>query len=144
MRKIVPLLLVTCLTGCWAPRSPETEFSINPISKTMRFHDTKDNDVEITGAGFNTITHDFKLDKLTIHNNASAVIREQVEQMKVWNEQMRTANEAILGIVQQLSNMVNVLAPGLNSRLSRPTSLFDVAKTGVEAFARPSASQPTN
>lgn len=131
---VVFLLGSACVSGgCWAPRGPETNFSINPITKTMSFHDTKDNDVEITGAGFNAATHDFKLEKLTIKNSASSVIKQQALLMQEWREQMKVANEGLRIVTDALGQIAQTIAPGLNARLTpRVGPLTEIGK-GVGA-----------
>lgn len=147
MKRMIVILSIgsACVSGgCWAPRGPETNFSINPITKTMSFHDTKDNDVEITGAGFNAATHDFKLEKLTIKNSASSVIQQQALLMERWNTQMQTANQGLRDAEQMFIQGLGVVAPGLNARLTpQPSALQTVAKGIGSGLATRIGGQPT-
>src|SRR5690349_13001531 len=96
--RIVGVLLAAMLTtcgGCWAPKPPETSVSVNPITHTITFLDTKDNHVVVHGARYNGATHDFGLDDLEIENSASSVIQQQIQLMAQWNIQMQTANQGL-------------------------------------------------
>ena len=108
---VCPLLaLILAGMGCNMPQSPETTLSFDPWTHSMRFHDTKDNDILIEGAEYDGTTKAFKLQKLTIRNNASDVMVQQIEEMKVWNEQMRTANQGITNVMSGLTNMLSLAA----------------------------------
>lgn len=101
--------LLVGLGGC-SVLTPKTAVSYSPLWG-FSFGDTKDNDVEIVGLEVDPATKRIKCDKLTIRNNASDPIRENVEQMKVANEQLKTMGENARMIVAELGNAVKLLTP---------------------------------
>ena len=109
---VFPLLawLLAATTGCNMPQTPETRLTFDPWTHSMTFHDTKDNDVLIEGAEYDGVTRTFKLQKLTLRNNASDVVVQHIEEMKIWNEQMRTANQGITNVMSGLTNMLSLAA----------------------------------
>ncbi len=97
-----------CLnTGCSLPANPRTEFGIGPFSSVFKFHDSKDNDIEIVGAVFDPATNTFKVDKLTIRNNASDPRRANVEQIQAYTEQVK----AMTAMVTQMTQAIAAAVP---------------------------------
>ena len=100
------LVFSGCLsTGC-AFIKPTTAFSINPITRTISFVDTKDNDIEVTGVTYSP-ENGFGLESLIVSNKSSPVIEADVAQMLAFVEQQRAANE---GIAQALAGISNIVA----------------------------------
>lgn len=105
--KLTVISLLLCLPlGC-AYANPRTELRAGPFGSLFQFHDSKDNDITIKGAEYNPDTQLFKIEELTIRNNASDVRTANVEQMKAHAEQIRAMSE----IVSQLSNVVKAVVP---------------------------------
>jgi hypothetical protein len=110
----VPWLAVLLFGGgCMMPDEPETRFGVNVWTHSWEFRDTKDNRVTIKNARYNAATKEASVELVEIENSASAVIREQVEQMKIWNEQMRTANEGIRDTMAGLTSIAGTLTAPL-------------------------------
>lgn len=97
----------TCVsgTGCWAPNTPATEFSVNPVWRTFSFSNTKDVHVLVEGLEFDASAKAGKLAKLEVTDNASSVIERQIVQMERWNDQLKTNGD-------NLERLVNAIAAG--------------------------------
>lgn len=103
------------LAGCGV-LTPKTAVSYSPLWG-FGFADTKDNDVEIVGLEVDPATKRIKCEKLTIRNNASDPIRENVAQLQKVNEQLVIHGQNLIGAMREFSSMVvpvaGMFAPGI-------------------------------
>jgi len=139
MRMMLVIVVAIAATGCWAPGSPRTSVGFNPWTKSIEFTDTKDNRVALEEASYNNKTGAFTMKGLEIDNSASQVLREQVEQMKVWADEMRVANEGlaivgdrIVGALDKLDQIVNPIPRMLTAIAEKVTDTVAAAQSKGE------------
>lgn len=99
--------------GCAAlggAANPRTEVSASPLGG-FRFHDSKDNDIEIENAEYDPSTKALKIGKLTIRNNATDVRIASVQQMDAFNRQLVTHGENITRFGQIVLGLAETIAP---------------------------------
>lgn len=111
---LIPALLGGgCLTasGC-AFIKPTTQLDMNPITRTISFVDTKDNDVEINGVHWadGPDGKSFTVESVIVANKASPVIEANVQQMLAFVEQQRAANEGIAASLAGLAQMITAMS----------------------------------
>jgi hypothetical protein len=146
---IFAVALLVCQFGCWAPKSPETRLGVNVWTHTWEFSDTKDNSVTIKNAKYDPVTKEASVELVQIENSASTVIQQQIEQMKIWNLQMQTANEGIratlLGLTQLANQFTSILAGArLQTQLDTPMGKgAGDLQLGPGALLPSAATQPT-
>lgn len=132
--------MLMILGGCGVA-NPKTQFSVNPITKTITFSDTKDNTLEIEDLEFVSANGSgASIKRLSLRNNASDVRIANVEQLKEVTMQLKQLgenfNQGMLAIGQAVSQIGNTFVP---------SGLFGGAGMyggGVPNFARPSIRSP--
>jgi hypothetical protein len=109
---LLPYLAGGCLTtqatGC-AMIEPQTAFSVSPFG-TVRFFDSKDNDIIVKGLQFDPDSNGFSLAEMTVTNKSSPVIDANVQQMMAFVAQQQAANEGITAAFDGLSKTVEALS----------------------------------
>lgn len=93
------------MSGCaaWLGKdTPGTRIAINPITRTISFEDTRDNDAKIRGMQYADGTRSFSVEQLDIIQNSSDPRRANAEQMQVTAQVQIAANEVWGGIVSDL------------------------------------------
>lgn len=122
--------------GCWAPtRAAYTSVTVNPWTHSLEFYDGKDNLVDVKGLSYNPTTKEFRLDELHIDNRASSVIAMQAEMMRVWNEQMQTANEGLRMFTDLAAALVPIATQYMTTRQAIATDDPNAAKV-LDAIQR--------
>lgn len=123
LSSVVCLVMVGCLLGC-AFIEPTTQLRINPITRTIEFTDTKNNDVQVDLIQYvenfssnGVLVRQFVIDNLLISNNSSEVIEQNVKQMLAFVEQQKAANEGIKVALEGLTNIVGSLISRVNGIL---------------------------
>ena len=111
-RYCIAALVLLMTTGC-AFIKPTTSLSINPLTRTLTFTDTKDQDIDISGVDLSKNGDDyaFKVESVTISSKASPVIEANVQQMLAFVEQQKAANEGIQIALAGISDIVAKLVP---------------------------------
>jgi hypothetical protein len=139
MWRIVAMAVFVCslCSGC-AFIKPTTEVS-GPGG--WHFVDTKDNDVTIKGAKYNSATHDGGIDEVVVSNKASPVIEANVQQMLAFVEQQKAANEGIKIAFAGLSDMISQLTP-LVGMLRTQTSSLTELQTAIGTLTKKIESIP--
>lgn len=145
------------LLGCSLPSNPHTSVGFNPWSKTIEFYDSKDNEIEVSGLTYAKDSGDFKLDKLSIRNNASDVRRANVEQINAYTEQVKATTAMMQNMTASLASMVPyVRPPAVSGSLTLPGGIggsFGSTPAPVPAptptpvvpdVVQPVTSRPTN
>lgn len=102
-------MLGSCVAGCYSPEPAQTRFGMGAF-RGWEFHDSKDNDVSVEYAGYNSETKQWEVKNLTIRNNASdvnktleAMMLANAEQWKAVAEHTRALGEATSSIAGALS-----------------------------------------
>jgi hypothetical protein len=107
-----PLLfsLIVLIPAC-AYNKPTTELRVNPMTRSVAFTNTKDVDatVEKVAVTWSNDGGSFEIDGFTVSDQASPVIKENVQQMLAFAEQQRAANEGIIGTVRELGGWISEL-----------------------------------
>lgn len=128
---ILGLMAVVLLAGC-AYNEPKTVFGVDRTGK-ISFADGKDNDLQVAHAEgeWGGQTGRFVIDNLTLSNNASRVIKENVQQMLAFAEQQRAANEGIraafdglTSLAGQLTGMIREFVPLVQATTSNTTTVL--------------------
>lgn len=127
-----------CNMGSWLidREMPRTYFKINPITKTLSFEDTKNNDVSVEGLVINQKDGTCSLEKLTIKNNSSEVIdadekrmAQIVEAQRVNVELHRAIGDNIRAAIaaggEAAANFISKL-PNLSATVDTPIGSLDV------------------
>ncbi|TXH52501.1 MAG: hypothetical protein E6Q97_15820 [Desulfurellales bacterium] len=137
LKSIRALLYVALITGNAGCANPQTRIWGGPFG--WGFSDSKDNDVELAKAGFNKETGEFSLEGLKIVNNASAVRRANVEQIRAGYEGAALLFPAMLDAVLARLPALKQFAPAatLSGPLGGAVSLPpEVLKPIAEAAAQ--------
>jgi hypothetical protein len=139
------LFVAGCIHGC-AYADPATRLSINPVTRTISFSDTKDNDVSVEYVGYNADTKQFEVKNFVLRNNSSDVREIDVQQMLAFVEQQKAANDGIKAAFEGLSHTVGILGealagtiravPPIQAQVSTPVGGGSVA-VGSEAVSAP-------
>lgn len=134
------------LMGCSLPANPHTSIGFNPWSKTIEFYDSKDNEIEVTGLSYSKDAGDFKLDKLTIRNNASDPRRANVEQINAYTEQVKATTAMMASMTQSIASMLPYVRPATTASINTPWGGGAIGATPVlppaPLFPPPPATQP--
>jgi uncharacterized protein (UPF0254 family) len=112
---IVAVGIVVTLAGCRSMMgmdSPETVFTINPLTKTMSYRNSKDMSVEMEDVEIDPASKKMSLGRLSITSDASTVRNANVGQMQqavAWQAQVGANFSAILA---RLESIAGTIAPG--------------------------------
>lgn len=111
---LVLVFATAVLSGC-AWFKPTTEIVFNPATGTVRFTDTKDNDIHFDKVSvvWNADDGSVLVDNFTAANKSSPVVYANVQQMLAFVEQQRAANEGITAALSGLNGIVQTLVPFL-------------------------------
>lgn len=161
MNRLYLLLMLVALSGCsaghWLDADARyTEFRINPLTKTISFYDSKDNDVLMEGFEVNTKEGTAKLAKLQIVNKASDAIVAEVERMKAVGDaqmsqvaylhEMMSGLSSIADALAKLANSLSWLVPAPSPptataiSLPTPLGLAEISRQPVSPPAAPTKS----
>jgi len=139
---LVMSALCAMLCGC-AFIEPHTQMSINPITRTVSFFDSKDNDIAIDSISFDATDKSFAMDGLVISNKSSSVIEANVQQMLAFVEQQRAANEGIQNTLAGLTELTNALGVATaNLAKAIPAVSVSGSGAGIEGDVVVSPSHP--
>jgi hypothetical protein len=130
---IVSVALVVFCSGCLEglnSANPTTYLKLDPISKTMTFHDNKDNDVQIDELEWSGDTKTFKVKKVSIINNASKVREANAVQLQM----LALQTQAIMNGIQNIAASLTALVP---SSAKGPLG-------GTVTWVAPVATQPSS
>ncbi len=121
-RRTEKLLLMLAITAAWiwlpgcrsimGMDSPETVFTINPITKTISYRNSKDMSVEMEDVELDPATKRMSLGRLSITSDASTVRNANVGQMQqavAWQAQVG-AN--ISATFERIESLAGTIAPG--------------------------------
>lgn len=140
----LPLVIGPCNAGC-AQIKPTTQVSINPITRTISFKDTKNNDVTFEEVSYNHDTKTFYVKGFVLKNNSSEVIDSNVQQMMAFVEQQRAANEGITQAFAGLAENISALGGALTGVLANLPAVKTSAETPLGSGSvevNPTGGQP--
>jgi len=156
MMAIVLVFAAVNAAGC-AFFKPSTEISVNPISKTIRYVNTKDTEGQLKGLKGSWTTPDggsgsFELAELSASDKSSPVLERLektmlafVEQQKAGNEGIRIALSGLSELAQQVVPLVGMLRSQTSEMIELQTMLGTLRKQSEKTPVNPtlpSATQP--
>lgn len=114
MKKYVVFMCMSCIsTGCATIRAPRTELKAGPFGSFFSFFDSKDNDITIKNAKYDSKTNMFSVKELTVRNNASDVSRAYADQIKAQAEFTKAFAENL----RAMAAIVTAALPGVSSNI---------------------------
>jgi len=123
--RCIAVLVVFAAMGCSYPANPHTRFRYGPAE----FFDSKDNDVEVVGLEVEPTNGTYRVERLTIRNNASDVRRANVEQIQAYTEQVKALTQMIGDLGQVVRAIAPYASPAVTATVPTPLGPVEISRT---------------